>query len=338
MIDLNEFMRINIKILIREALHLSFTNPRELFFLLKFAARNSKAYRIRLEKERQGEHIPPFLIASITTNCNLFCKGCYARENNPCAGGETKKLLSAERWKELFVEAESLGIGFILLAGGEPLLRKEILEKAAEVSGVIFPVFTNGTLIDRAYAKLFDRHRNLLPVLSLEGNQEMTDARRGAGTFEKLNAAMNELNAKKILYGISVTVTTENMEFVTGWEFVQNVTRAGCKILFYIEYVPVDETTQELALDGESRQIFDRNLDGLRSKSKKLLFIAFPGDEKLSGGCLAAGRGFFHINADGDAEPCPFSPYSDSNVRKNSLLEAMKSPLFHELRKEEYLL
>ena len=43
---------------------------------------------------------------------------------------------------------------------------------------------------------------------------------------------------------------------------------------------------------------------------------------------MAAGRGFFHINSHGGAEPCPFSPYSDINVRDTSLREALKSPLF----------
>jgi MoaA/NifB/PqqE/SkfB family radical SAM enzyme len=62
-----------------------------------------------------------------------------------------------------------------------------------------------------------------------------------------------------------------------------------------------------------------------------MLFLSFPGDEKDTGGCLAAGRGFFHISVNGDAEPCPFSPYSDTNIRDKSLLEALQSPLFSKL-------
>jgi len=65
-----------------------------------------------------------------------------------------------------------------------------------------------------------------------------------------------------------------------------------------------------------------------------MIVISFPGDEKESGGCLAAGRGFFHINARGDAEPCPFSPYSDTNLRGTSLRDALQSPFFSRLREE----
>ena len=53
--------------------------------------------------------------------------------------------------------------------------------------------------------------------------------------------------------------------------------------------------------------------------------------------CMAAGRGFFHINSHGGAEPCPFSPYSNSNVRDTSLREALKSPLFRALQTEGLL-
>jgi MoaA/NifB/PqqE/SkfB family radical SAM enzyme len=69
-----------------------------------------------------------------------------------------------------------------------------------------------------------------------------------------------------------------------------------------------------------------------------MVYISFPGDEKGSGGCVAAGRGFFHINSHGGAEPCPFSPYSDVNVKNTSLREAIHSPLFHALQKDGILL
>ncbi len=52
----------------------------------------------------------------------------------------------------------------------------------------------------------------------------------------------------------------------------------------------------------------------------------------------AAGRGFFHINSHGGAEPCPFSPYSDVNVKNTSLREAMHSPLFMALQSQDILM
>jgi len=77
-----------------------------------------------------------------------------------------------------------------------------------------------------------------------------------------------------------------------------------------------------------------QKLDDARERHGDLLLVSFPGDENRSGGCLAAGRGFFHINAAGGAEPCPFSPYSDSSVADTSLRMALQSPLFQALRQQ----
>ena len=79
-------------------------------------------------------------------------------------------------------------------------------------------------------------------------------------------------------------------------------------------------------------------IDRLRREVTETVFVSFPGDEKSSGGCVAAGRGFFHINSHGGAEPCPFSPYSDVNVKNTSLREALCSPLFTALRSGNILL
>ncbi len=62
------------------------------------------------------------------------------------------------------------------------------------------------------------------------------------------------------------------------------------------------------------------------------LFIAVPWDEMDVGGCLSAGRGFIHINAEGDVEPCPFAPFSDANLKQVSLKEALQSKFLASLR------
>ena len=79
-------------------------------------------------------------------------------------------------------------------------------------------------------------------------------------------------------------------------------------------------------------ELLFNEINRLRKEYDDMLFLSFPGDEKTSGGCLAAGRGFFHINSHGGAEPCPASPYSDINVKDTSLLEALNSKLFKSLR------
>lgn len=323
--------------IISDAIKAAFMNPKELVFILSFKKAMIKAEEKRKEQEERGTHIPPFLIASITSQCNLFCKGCYARANKTCGEDVAKEQLSSNRWAEIMKEASSLGISFILLAGGEPMLRMDVIESAAKQKDIIFPIFTNGTMIGDQYINLFDSNRNLLPIISLEGNREQTDQRRGEGTHLKLHNTMVELKKRKIFFGASITMTTENIVTITSDAFVTHLQESGCKVLFYVEYVPVDGVTKQLAPTDKERKYLDERLLLLRNHNYNLIFLAFPGDEKAVGGCLAAGRGFFHISVNGDAEPCPFSPFSDTNLNNTSLAQALHSPLFKKLEKSGLL-
>ena len=337
MINLTEYMSRAIENIIQNALKSTLKNPKESAFLLKYALSQKNAKQKRSESEKIGKHIPPFLIASITTRCNLFCKGCYARANHSCGEHLDKNELSCEEWGRVFKEAKELGVSFCLLAGGEPMMRRDVIEKAAAVPEIIFPVFTNGTMMDETYFSLFDQSRNLIPVLSIEGNQSQTDARRGEGTYQTLIEAMDSMNQKGILYGASVTVTTENLQTVTSDGFIDRLFQRGCKLVIFVEYVPVTASSNSLAPGDEERKILEEKQAGLREKYESIIFLSFPGDEKYTGGCLAAGRGFFHINATGGAEPCPFSPYSDTSLKDCSLEQALQSPLFRRLNEDGML-
>lgn len=59
-----------------------------------------------------------------------------------------------------------------------------------------------------------------------------------------------------------------------------------------------------------------------------LFTMDFQNDGEFVGGCIAGGRNYFHINANGDAEPCVFIHYSNGNIRENTILEILKQPLF----------
>jgi MoaA/NifB/PqqE/SkfB family radical SAM enzyme len=317
-------------------------NPKESAFMTRYAVQSRKAGKLREEARRNGQHIPPFLIASITTQCNLHCKGCYARANHSCfdrePDGNAPQPLRAEQWGSIFRQAADLGVGFILLAGGEPFVRQDVLKTAGAYPGILFPIFTNGTLFDENSLKLLDQNRNLVPVLSIEGKQETTDARRGTGVYRRLRDAMKELQQRGLLFGASVTVTRENAEEVLSDSFMDDLSASGSKAIIYVEYVPIDRQSANLALDDAARDRMARTLDEARERHPEMLMISFPGDEENSGGCLAAGRGFFHINAYGGAEPCPFSPYSDTCVADTTLLEALHSPLFQKLQQQGNLL
>ena len=335
--DLETYLTESVERVVKDLVKSAAFHPAQARFMAKYALASRRAARRRQAAAERGEHVPPFLIASITSLCNLHCAGCYARSLDFCGDGTPVEQMSGGEWGTVFRQARDLGVGFILLAGGEPLVRWDVIEEAAAVPEILFPVFTNGTLLSDGALDYFAGHRNLLPVLSIEGGRKTTDRRRGAGVYDRLQAAVRGMEERRVAFAVSVTVTKENLEEVLSDAFLDRLAGEGCKGVVYVEYVPTHPGTEVLAPDDGDRETMARRLDELRQNGCPLLLISFPGDEKSSGGCLAAGRGFFHINSHGGAEPCPFSPYSDVSVRGGSLSDALASPLFRALRRGELL-
>lgn len=334
-IDVAGYMSGSIRNIMADAYKNMLSNPREAKFVWRMQRlfAKSESRRKAILKE-EGLDVPPFLISSIATTCNLHCKGCYARSNGIAAeeGATSRQTLTPQQWKAIFTEASSLGINFSLLAGGEPLTRLDILEAVAQVKEMIFPVFTNGTLIGKAYLDFFRENLNMVPVISIEGTAIGTDERRGKGVFNRALKSMQMLKEQNLFFGTSITVTTENYRLVTSPEFMDTLREYGSKLVFYVEYVPTEAGTEHLALTDEHVAEMEQLLERSRQSYTDIISLSFPGDEKLLGGCLAAGRGFFHIGPDGAAEPCPFSPFSDGNVLEIGIRGALASPLFRKLR------
>ncbi|QOV18985.1 radical SAM protein [Blautia liquoris] len=332
--SLNTFMENGIKNIVETAARFYMGNFKGQVFLHHLVSSLREHAKIRDDYEKEGVHIPPFLISSITNNCNLHCAGCYARANGNCSDRRVE-IMDKKDWSKVFAEADKLGISFILLAGGEPLIRKDVIKLAGQCENMVFPIFTNGTMINDEYIELFDSHRNLVPVLSIEGNAVETDRRRGEGIAEKVTQVILKLKKRGILFGMSITVTSENKDEVTDQKYTTALREQGCGLIFYVEYVPAEKGTEYLVLDEDDQEDLRMRINALRSnkKNKGIIMLSFPGDEESMGGCLAAGRGFFHINASGGAEPCPFSPYSELNVKEQSIVEVLKSLFFREVRK-----
>ena len=111
--------------------------------------------------------------------------------------------------------------------------------------------------------------------------------------------------------------------------FLEGLASLGASALFLIEYVPVAPGTDSLVLTAAQKAAFaeEGRFDGLG-----LGVVQLPGDEEAYGGCLAAGRGFVHLAADGRLEACPFAPFSDTEASTMSFAEALDSPLLRSIR------
>jgi MoaA/NifB/PqqE/SkfB family radical SAM enzyme len=327
--DYQHLVNSAISELFRDALKITISHPGQALFMLKSLRNQYKAARIRQKCEKQGIPVPPFAIVSVTHHCNLRCKGCYAQSFHPTETSQAE--MDTAKLSETFKQARELGIGIILIAGGEPLVRQDILEVITGFPEIIFPLFTNGLLLNEEKIQLIKKKRNVIPVVSVEGDLVATDERRGLGVFENVMKVFHAMNAQGLFFGVSITLTRNNFQTVTGETFIKLLLALGCKLFFFVEYIPVQQGTENLVLTESQRSEVLGLMASFRSKFSAL-FIAFPGDEERFGGCLAAGRGFIHINAQGGLEPCPFAPFSDVNLNQLSLKDALQSKLLKTIR------
>ena len=298
--------------------------------LIKLIKNQRKALKIRKRYKKRGIHIPPMLLISVTEKCNLRCKGCYAKHfEETCVHDDTE--LNIEDYTRLFNEASELGISIATLVGGEPLLRKDLIDLCTKYPKIVFPIYTNGLLLGNHYKEIFLKNRHLIPFFSIEGYKDDTDERRGSGVFDLVLNKMKWIKDNNLLYGVSITVTSTNLDTVTSSDFVKMLSDLGCVYISYVEFEAMDDDSSSLKLTAELRQKHLTNFEKIQNNYKNIFFTSYPDFEYRSGGCLGAGKGFIHINAYGCVEPCKFVPLSECNVKEKTIMEALESPLFKKL-------
>ena len=271
-------------------------------------------------REEHNCNIPWAILLDPTSACNLHCTGCWAAEYG------NKLNLTFDEIDDIIRQGKDMGVYMYIYTGGEPLVRKADLIKLCEKhDDCIFLAFTNGTLIDEKFADDMLRVQNFVPAIPLAGFEDATDSPRGDG---KATHAMNLLRERKLLYGISSCYTRANFESITSEEYYDSLIRMGAYFIWYFHYMPVgNDASPELLPTPEQRTEVYRRIRRYRAE-KPLFAMDFQNDAEFVGGCIAGGRTYLHINANGDVDPCVFIHYSDSNIREKTLLETMKSPLF----------
>ncbi|HUX12185.1 MAG TPA: radical SAM protein [Spirochaetia bacterium] len=305
----------------------SLRNPAQAFFFAATVVRQVLAMRRRERFARAGLDVPPIIIFSITNRCNLRCKGCFAQAIRTGTPDE----LSAVELRRIIDEADDIGVSFVIIAGGEPLTRPEIVDIVGAFPRIIFLLVTNGLLLDASLIARLKKQPNTIPVLSIEGNEAETDDRRGKGVHERLRKRMSELRHAGVFFSLSFTVNRMNFDTVTDSAFIEDAITAGCGFFLFLEYTPIRAGTEEWVITETQRRQMGDIVARFRRRFRAV-FIAVPWDETDVGGCLAAGRGFVHISPEGNLEACPLAPFSDRSLRELPLRQALKSPLLALLR------
>lgn len=268
-------------------------------------------------------NIPWAILLDPTSACNLHCTGCWAAEYG------NKLNLSLNEIDSIIQQGKELGVYMYIYTGGEPMVRsKDIIALCQKHSDCQFLAFTNATLIDEAFADDMLRVKNFIPAISLEGFEMATDGRRGNGVYHKVLRTMSILRQKRLPFGISACYTSQNLDSISSDEFIDQLVKWGAQFIWYFHYMPVgNDAVPALMPNPQQRKAMYYRIREIRS-TKPLFAMDFQNDGEYVGGCIAGGRRYLHINANGDVDPCVFVHYSDSNIREKSLLDCLRSPMF----------
>jgi len=288
------------------------------------------AARRRAFAAETGFQPPLTILISPTMRCNLRCVGCYAGEYSQ------RDDLPYDLLDRVLSEAEALGVFFVTVLGGEPFIRDDLWELYEKHPDIYFQVYTNGTLLDQAAVDRLAALGNVAPMLSIEGFEAETDARRGKGTFRTLMAAMDRLHAAGVLFGFSSMVTRHNVDAVVSDEFNDLLIEKGASIGWHFLYMPVGSDPDLDLMPTPAQRDLLRQQGAARLRATKPIFVIdFWNDAPYAGGCIAGGRYYIHINSQGGVEPCIFTHFAVDNIKDKSLADCLRSPFFLDIRRRQ---
>jgi MoaA/NifB/PqqE/SkfB family radical SAM enzyme len=319
-------------------------HPRRFWAYGKLMRGYERARVARKANRDGGLMVPPFMILSITSKCNLRCDGCYAAAAGITHSTEDVEPLGIDQWRSIISQACALGTYGFIIGGGEPFLYPGLLDLCAQFDDRVFIIVTNGTTISEEQFERLRTISNVCMVVSIEGAPEVTDARRGTGVHERAMATVKRLGKMGLISGISVTITADNYQYWMSEDNLDRLIDQGVMLGVFIEHIPT-ENGRSLGpcgyspplLNSQERAHFRSCMVSYRDR-KPIYIVHSPGDEELFGGCVSAGRGFAHVTPEGDLTPCPVSDVATHNLTKGSLRDGLASSLFEKIRQCESLL
>jgi radical SAM protein with 4Fe4S-binding SPASM domain len=303
---------------------------------------------------------------NLTQRCNLECAHCYM---SAFAGADTRGELTTDECRRVIDEIAAVNPNvFLILTGGEPLLRKDIWDVAAYASEKRFTTVlgTNGVLLREPEAKLMRERGVLGASISLDS----TDPRKHDAFRHLPNAWDGAVRATRVLndagldFSLHMSVTDWNVDEVPA--MVDLAKELGAKVLnfFFLvrtgrgrDLTDIDAAAYERILTwlakaqgvGAGRSPFEDpwstpvgRADSLLIRAKcaphfrRIIWEMNPDSPLLKNyahGSCPAGKYYCRITPEGDVTPCPYMPVSAGNLRQSSFADLWRSaPVFDDLR------
>jgi len=196
----------------------------------------------------------PVVVWNMTKRCNLKCVHCYAKAVDP----EGTDQISTEQAKTMIDDLAAYGAPVMLFSGGEPLVRKDLVELASHATskGMRAVISTNGTLITKEKARELKSVGLSYVGISLDGGEEIHDKfRKVPGAFKKALEGVANCQAEGLKVGLRFTINKRNQSEVTKlFEIIRE--REVPRICFY-----------HLVYSGRGSELIKEDLDHAETRA-----------------------------------------------------------------------
>jgi MoaA/NifB/PqqE/SkfB family radical SAM enzyme len=292
-------------------------------FIYNFGWKGIKGFNQFQKRKKRGEMFPAFQFISVTNDCNLACQGCWVTK------GENTESLDINRINRIIEDSKKYGSYFYGILGGEPLMYKQLFDIFRSHPDCYFQLFTNGTLLTDIAAEELRKCANVTPLISFEGDEIVSDVRRGSNrVYQRTTKAIETAVKHKLITGAAISVCKSNFDMAVSEEFIQMLHDKGVVYLWYYIYRPSGENPHyELALSAEEIHRLRRFIVDGRTKYPIILIDSYW-DANGEPFCPAAEGLSHHINPSGNIEPCPVIQYSCDHINGNNLKEVYENSKF----------
>ncbi len=258
---------------------------------------------------KKGEVFPPFLYVSIINSCNLRCQGCWVDV------AAKQEVISAEALHRLINEAKEAGNVFFGIVGGEPFMHPDLLDVLEQHPDCYFQIFTNGQFITDEKAKRLRKMGNVTPLISVEGNEIVSDERRGRpDVFNKTMQGIQNCLNNKLFTGVCTSLCKTNIDDLLKEIWIDKLIEMGVMYTWFHVYRPMGpDASPELCLTTDQQLKVREFVVNMRAKKPIVIVDAYH-DGKGQALCPAVTGMSHHINPWGDIEPCPVIQFSRESI------------------------
>ncbi|MEK6238414.1 MAG: radical SAM protein, partial [Planctomycetales bacterium] len=268
--------------------------------------RSIQKHKRRMKK---GEYFPPILFVSIVNSCNLRCQGCWV---DVSAKQQTIDVPAMDR---LIGQAKESGNSVFGILGGEPFMHPELLEILGNHRDCYFQVFTNGHFITDEIAGTLREFGNVTPLVSVEGNEIVSDERRGRPeVYDKTMQGLENCLKHKLFTGVATSLCQTNFKDLLQEKWLDRLIEMGVMYAWYYIYRPMGPDAQaDLSLSPEQQREARQFVVDMRAKKPIVMIDAYY-DGQGQALCPAVTGISHHISPWGDIEPCPVIQFTKESI------------------------